>query len=69
MSCLRVRSRLYAKAAKMGLCGTEVRDGYHDTPYSGARERRVHPVVVPSSYLSRFAGISMGGRRPSNFLS
>lgn len=33
------------------------------------RGEGVHPVVVPSSYLSRFAGISMGGRRPSNFLS
>lgn len=67
MSCLRVRARLYAKATEMGLRDGEVRDSYHDTPYSDAGRGR--GPAVPPSYLSRFAGISMGGRRPSNFLS
>lgn len=67
MSCLRVRARLYAKAVKMGL-----RDGgegwlRYAIQWRG-RGGGVRPAV-PSSYLSRFAGISMGGRRPSNFLS
>lgn len=66
MSCLRVRARLYAKAVKMGL-----RDGGEGWLPRYAIQWDAGGVrpAVPSSYLSRFAGISMGGRRPSNFLS
>lgn len=66
MSCLRVRARLYAKAVKMGLW--DGGEGWLRYAIQWRGRGGVRPAV-PSSYLSRFAGISMGGRRPSNFLS